>query len=79
MGSSKFPCLDYLSKSGFNTVKNTLLQLGNILGFHIEIRAWIPVFSGFGIIVQNLPIWVVERTFQARTRTVFGVVLENSV
>jgi hypothetical protein len=55
------------------------LEGGYFIVGNIEVCAWIPVLSGLRIIVQDLTVGIVERTFQAFAWAVFLIVLEDRV
>jgi len=61
------------------SVKYLSLESIHFLVVYIEIRAWIPVPTLPGIIVQHRARGVVERSLQALTRTVSGVPLEYCI
>jgi hypothetical protein len=62
-----------------NNVKDAVLQASHFAVIYEEVRAWVPVFPGPWIIVENLAVGIVERTFQPRAGSVFVAVFENSV
>jgi hypothetical protein len=65
--------------STFEGFKNHVLKLVNVLIWDIEVSQRIVVLTFFGIVVQDLTVRIVKRTFESLARTELFAVLEDNV